>query len=155
MTSDDYDQFVSILQTLAAVFRGGMSLTDPEVRFYWDALKDRPLADVARRAEKYGVRGRYYPKPRDLRPTQSEEAPTEETDESRKRFERLNAESIEIWNERLREDPLGTKLALCDALAARYSVEKDQGSLILAEKREWLQGRRAQLLWQLNKGKAA
>lgn len=144
MTSDDYERFVQILQNLATVY--GKKLDDEQIKFYWNALKDRPLADIEARAEKYGQKGRFFPKPRDIRPNEAYTEVVEESAESKKRFEQLNRESEVVWNERLRVDPLRTKLQLAAALAARYSLESDQGSVILAEKREWLRGRRLELL---------
>lgn len=144
MTSDDYERFVTILQNLADVY--GKKLDDAQIKFYWNALKDRPLADIELRAEKYGQKGKFFPKPRDIRPNEAFTEVVEESAESKRRFEQLNRESEAVWNERLRADPLKAKLQLAAALAARYSVEADQGSTILAEKREWLRGRRLELL---------
>lgn len=144
MTSDDYERFVQILQNLAVVY--GKKLDDEQIKFYWNALKDRPLADIEARAEKYGQKGRFFPKPRDIRPNEAFTEVVEESTDSKKRWEQLNRESEAVWNERLRVDPLRTKIQLAAALAARYSVEPDQSSTVLAGKREWLRERRLELL---------
>ncbi len=56
-------------------------------------------------------------------------------------FDYLQRQSAYSWDQTLKL-PLG-RLKLCAALWARYDSELDQGSVALAERREWLKGKAA------------
>src|ERR1043165_3410983 len=102
MTSDDYEQFVEILRNLATVY--GKKLDDGQIKFYWNALKDRPLKDIERRAEAYGTKGKFFPKPRDIRPIEATAEVVEESAESKRRWEQAEREIAAAWDQRLKED---------------------------------------------------
>lgn len=72
----------------------------------------------------------------------------EEKDTDSARFSWLNTHNSHEWDRALKSTPIIAKLLLADALLARYDAEADQGSMLLAEKREWLKGRAAELLRQ-------
>lgn len=68
----------------------------------------------------------------------------EESDARAQHLEWLDRESGKAWD-REAQGLIG-KLLLCDALLARYDAEADQGSTVLAAKRDWLKTRTAELL---------
>ena len=135
MTSDDYESFLALLKNLAHVYR--RELDDAQIEFYWNALKDREFADIQRRVDLYSKRGRFFPSAADMRPKELVD-PASSNDQlakAQRELDAFNREDEKRWNIRLREDPLATKLAMCEALEARYSIELDRGSIALAEKR--------------------
>ncbi len=139
MTTADYDAFVILLGTLASAF--GKKLTDDQVKFYWSALKDRPLPDVERRAVEVGKRSKFFPKPRDLRPIEADRETVESDPKRDGDFRALLDANARFWDNEIRERGDAAKLAIAHALMARHDVERDQSSPILAEKREWLTNR--------------
>jgi hypothetical protein len=68
----------------------------------------------------------------------------EESDAAAKQLEYLDRASGKDWDKAAQT--VTGKLLLADALLARYDVEPDQGSAILAGKREWLKIRVGELL---------
>lgn len=143
MNSADYDRFRIALTTAAAVY--GHKLDDAQMRFYWDCLADRPIDDVEKRLRTHAQRGRFMPKPRDLRPLEAySEAPEPNLAKDAK-FQQGQTFNRETWRRAVESDPEAARRALAEALWARYAVESDQGSGILAAKREWLAGRYAAL----------
>lgn len=76
----------------------------------------------------------------------------EEKDTDSARFSWLNTSNAQDWDRSLKATPIIAKLLLADALLARYDAESDQGSVLLAEKREWLKTRVAELLREADAG---
>ena len=70
----------------------------------------------------------------------------EESDVRARHLEWVDRESAKLWDKELKTHGTVGKLLLLDALLARYDAEADQSSTVLAEKREWLSTRAAELL---------
>lgn len=149
MIASDAERFRKALQVVADVY--GHKLDNDQARFYWDCLADRPIEDVEKRMRAHAQRGKFFPKPRDLRPIEAH-AERIETDLAKDRKwqdgQRFNRAT---WALELARDPAEAKRALCEALWARYSCESDQSSTVLAAKREWLAERFRQLGGDLRK----
>lgn len=74
----------------------------------------------------------------------------EQQDAASAHFEWLNRESAKEWDKRALERSSTAKLLLAEALLARYDTELEQGSIMLAEKRQWLKERVGQLILEAN-----
>jgi hypothetical protein len=144
VNSADYEAFVASLGTCATVYRH--KLDDDQVKFYWQALVDRPYADVERRMEKHARQGKFFPKPRDLRPIEPQSERIESNPERDARFDAADAESRRHWDQQIREHGDLARLRLAFTLWARYACEVDQSSTVLAAKRDWLRDRMGELL---------
>lgn len=72
MYQTDFDSFALLLKNLGEVF--GKPPTDTTTQAYWRALKDQPIEVVRRMAEVHTQRGRYFPKPAELRPKEDRPA---------------------------------------------------------------------------------
>lgn len=144
MYASEYDQFVRAISTVAAVY--GKTLDDQQVKFYWDALQDRPLADVENRIGRYAKKGKFFPKPRDLRPVEPDEEKIESNPAAEARYQDALGENERNWNARLTSDGSMARLLLCEALLARYDVERDQDDAKLTDKREALKHKVGELL---------
>lgn len=143
MNSGDYDRFKAALEVCGKVY--GHALDNAQVAFYWDCLEDRPIDDVEKRMKAHAQRGKFFPKPRDLRPLEAYTERTETDVSKDHKFQQGQAFNRETWRRALAADPQAAKLALCVALWARYSVESDPGSPVLAARREWLADRYGEL----------
>lgn len=140
----DYDRFLAALKTFAAVF--GKTLSDEQVQVYWKALQDRTIEQIERKLQDYAKRGRFFPKPRDLRPIEPDVEKIESNPAAEARFKALIAENTANWNALIAKEPIHRKLLLADALWARYTVAADQGGVFMAEKYAWLRGRIRELI---------
>lgn len=130
MFQGDYDEFEAILKQLSEAF--AKKRTNELTQAYWKALKDLPLTTVARMADTHLRYGKFFPKPAELRP---KDAPPERKDDPG--FEAANQASMRNWDLRLRQEPLGTKWLLLDALCARIDVMDQPGSLAYHERMEF------------------
>lgn len=74
MQTTDFDAFRQVLNQLGEVF-GGKVPSDAVVRAYWDALRDIALSTVEHHAQACMRHGKFFPKPRELRPAEAREAP--------------------------------------------------------------------------------
>lgn len=136
MIAADYERFKAALETCAKVY--GHKLDNDQARFYWDCLVDRPLEDVLKRLQAHAQSGKFFPKPRDLRPLEVQRERIETNLATDPKWQEGQRYSEESWRLKLAADPQAAKRELCEALWARYSCEADQGSTVLAAKREWL-----------------
>jgi len=66
MHADDFPQFRTLMEKLAAVY--GKDLTDALVSAGWEALRDLPFARVRQLADQHLRRSKFFPKPSELRP---------------------------------------------------------------------------------------
>ena len=66
MYTSDLDRFTAILRELSEVF--GKRLDDLIPRRYFEVLKDVDFPEFERLAREHMREGKYFPKPRDLRP---------------------------------------------------------------------------------------
>lgn len=139
MISDDFDRFSKLMGQLASVY--GKRLDDGQVQWYWDALKDRDIADIERRANEYSRKGKFFPKPVNLRPFEGDA-----DDQSRKSLSEDAAYQAALkhnekgWAEAIASDPLMGRINASLALLARYDVASDHGSPAWQSRREWLLG---------------
>lgn len=67
MYRTDHADFTAILEGCAKVF-GPKELTNDLKTTYWDALKDIPLQQIRELANAHMKRGKFFPKPTELRP---------------------------------------------------------------------------------------
>lgn len=67
MLRADFPEFRTVLETQAAVFRAPAP-TDLLVEAYWNALRDVSLSAVKACAAIHAKRGKFFPKPFELRP---------------------------------------------------------------------------------------
>ena len=67
MQRPDFPEFRTLLETQAAIFRAPAP-TDVLVEAYWNALRDVSLAAVKACASIHAKRGKFFPKPFELRP---------------------------------------------------------------------------------------
>lgn len=67
MHQPDFEDFRQVLNRCAEVF-GKPQPTDVIVQAYWRALKDVALSTVQARADEHCKRGKFFPKPYELRP---------------------------------------------------------------------------------------
>ena len=66
MLQSDFPEFSRILEKLAEVY--GKELPDTLVQAYWEALRDLSLGRVRQLAEQHMRKGKFFPKPMELRP---------------------------------------------------------------------------------------
>lgn len=66
MHRDEFDSFSKLLEQLAVVY--GKELNDVILQAYWKALRDLSLAQLQSFAETHLKRGKFFPKPSELRP---------------------------------------------------------------------------------------
>lgn len=148
MQDSDLPEFKAQLAPLFAGFN--VPVTAERIEGYWAGLKRMGLPLLARAVENALSEAgpERLPTPPQLwRIARKLRAPgANETTPPDAAFLELQRIAAKDWDKRLRAQPLTTKLMLADALWARYSVERDQESVILAEKREWLKGRVRSLL---------
>lgn len=126
MQSSDYPEFEATIRQLEKVF-GKKSLDDDTIKAYWNALRDLHIEQLKRRSDEHIKRGKFFPKPAELRPKDT--SPVAEHDErSRKEMEQFNAASIAFWDERMARNPMATKWEILAAYEARTSVIAKPGT---------------------------
>jgi len=119
MLSADYPEFETVIRGLETVF--GKALDAATMRAYWGALRDVPLETVRAKAAEWLKRGKYFPKPFELRPKDT--TPVADVDErSRRDLERMNQASGAFWDRELRANPIATKWAILVAYEARTTL---------------------------------
>lgn len=96
MQLPEVEKFNQLLEELAGVF--GKKFDDKLEGRYFEALKDLPFATVERCAREHIKHGKYFPKPRDLRPKREREASDSDERGPRGKFPELY--SAEWWTER-------------------------------------------------------
>ena len=140
MISSDYGTFIASLATLAKVY--GKTLDDEQVKFYWNALQDRPLADVEHRMSDYAKKGKFFPKPRDLRPFEGDaDVQGKKNIEEDGPYQDALKWNKRGWAEKLAANPAETKLELAEALWARYNLSGMDIEPEWQDNRNWLRGR--------------
>ena len=65
MHTSDVEDFTAILRGLGTAF--SKPITDDLRSVYWEALKDQPIGVIRARAEEHTRRGKFFPKPQELR----------------------------------------------------------------------------------------
>jgi hypothetical protein len=100
--ADDFPQFQALMAKLAEVY--GKTLTDELVRACWDALRDLPFARVRQLAEQHLRRGKFFPKPVDLRPKE-DPTPTVRTPAMDGAFREGEERAIRRLEELRQKDP--------------------------------------------------
>ena len=135
------------LQTVSDVY--GKKLTNEQVAMYWNALRDRDIADVERRVSEYVKRGKFFPKPRDLRPIEAEQREVVEHDPKREAFwVAMDEQNKRHWDRVLAEQGDIGKLLAADALLARYSLTPEfEGH---KDRMDYLRDRVATILRRVN-----
>jgi hypothetical protein len=71
MQTGDFPTFRGELNAMAVVF--SKVLEDSLVQMYWDALKDQSLAGFKERCRVHLKKGKFFPKPAELRPKEEKE----------------------------------------------------------------------------------
>src|ERR1051326_7580909 len=66
MHRDEFDSFSELLRQLASVY--GKELNDLILQAYWKTLRDLSFAQLQALAEGHLKRGKFFPKPAELRP---------------------------------------------------------------------------------------
>lgn len=127
MYEPDFEAFRSVLNRCAEVFSKPQP-SDVIVQAYWRALKDVDLATVQRRADEHCKRGKFFPKPYELRPRE-EKAPRHEDPA----FRAAEASNVAHWEEMRREDPERHRREVAKARIARLEVVGDRSSSTYAE----------------------
>jgi len=132
MMSSEYTEFAALLQQAADLFT--KNITEPLIKTYWQALVDRPFADVGKRIWQHMRHGKFFPKPSELRP-KLEQAPRLANDDPvSAKFE---AAQIAHWDARLKADELEGKWALLDAYIGRTCVLYTRDHLFFAQRMQW------------------
>jgi len=133
MYSTDQAAFREILNALGQVF--GKPVTDQIMGLYWDALRDQPIDLVKAMALAHTRYGKFFPKPKELRP--KDDAPKNDTRkdaafvEGEKRawdnleWERIN--NPQAWLARVR--PKVTEMGLLRGMTMGEIEEKLQRTL--------------------------
>lgn len=138
MHQPDFEEFRKLLDELAKLF-GKPKPDDETTQIYFRALSNLPFDAVRRAANHHERYGKFFPKPVELRP-KTDKAPTEETPESRAKFEAALRYSTETWQIRFKDDPELSRLDFAIARAARIEVTEHESSPQYAEgKRQAIQ----------------
>ena len=129
MRKPDFEDFRKLLDQQAEIFRSPKP-SDVLVQAYWQALTDVPIEAVQRCGALHLKRGKFFPKPVELRP---KDIPPYENTGPGPTFEADQRRSIALWDERLRVDPARAKWHLLCAYLARTDCE-DPASIVYAER---------------------
>lgn len=85
MQLNELDRFDAVVAELTEVF--GKKLDEPMRRRYFETLRDVPLESVERMAREHMRDGKFFPKPRDLRPRERRQsADSDERGKSASKF---------------------------------------------------------------------
>lgn len=143
MLKPDFAEFRALLDRCAAVY-GKKPPDDALVQTYWIALRDVSLGAVTACANLHLKRGKFFPKPAELRP--KSEMPSEPT-RSDGSFEAAVARNVRNWEIQLRECEALAKWHLLGAYLARVDLE-DPSSTIYAERMNFCRDAAQRLLTQ-------
>lgn len=119
MHADDFPKFQALLEQLAQVY--GKKLTDELVKACWEALRDQPFARVRQLAEQHLRRGKFFPKPYELRPKE-DPLPTSRTESMDAAFREAEDRAIRNLEELRQQDPAEWERHV---MAARIAQGKD------------------------------
>lgn len=149
MMHSDYERFAKVMRTFSAIY--GKTLTDDQMQVYWRALQDRTIEQVERKIEDYAKRGKFFPKPRDLRPVEIERESIESNPKAEAEFRAAVEASNRSWGEQLAKDGHIAKLRLARALLCRYQNERALGFRQDVESKiDWLRERVLELMREAN-----
>lgn len=147
MNSGDYGAFSDLLNTLGIVF--DKQITDELRKLYWESLKDVPFPYISRAAMGHQKHGKFFPKPKELRP--ADERPAKlESEAEHNRNDAKDRECAAAWDAYLKRDPEEARLRLKIARAFRIMASTHPSNPIYAEaKREDWQAQQLLLaLWE-------
>jgi hypothetical protein len=131
----DYDRFVTALKTYAKIY--SHKIDDEQLRTYWNSLHDRDINDVERRLLQHGRKGKFFPKPRDLRPIEADRERVESNPQHDAAVAALVLQNSRSWDRLIEGRSVIGKLLLCASLKATYEIS-DDGSGLYGEKLRWL-----------------
>jgi hypothetical protein len=115
MYQPDMDGFRSLLDAQALLF-GRDKPDDLLLQAYWQALKDLPLETVKACAAIHAKRGKFFPKPAELRP--KSDRPDRDMAAERAHFATSCKSAERKWNEALKADPERTRWRLLESYVA-------------------------------------
>jgi len=127
----DREQFLALLDTCADVF-GKPKLDDLKAQVYWRALRDLSLERVRHGVEMHLRFGKFFPKPRELRPT-DDKPPREVSPQHEATIQAAERAACVAWDELRRRDPQRFAYEIGMARAARSMAGFDESSPIYAE----------------------
>lgn len=137
MHQPDFPQFKALLERLAEVY--SKKLSDELVSACWDALRDQPFSRVKQLADAHLRKGKFFPKPYELRPKE-DPPPTVRTPAMDAAFAEGEARAIRNLEELRRQNPdawrAEVKLRKLDRLIAITHESDPAYPRILCEWRE-------------------
>lgn len=112
MYGDDFAQFQALLESLAVVY--GKEVNDQLVQTYWNSLRDLTLPRVKQLAEQHLRRGKFFPKPVELRPKE-DPPPTTRTPSMDAAFREAEDRAIRNLEELRQHNPAEWELIVAGA----------------------------------------
>lgn len=141
MLKVELEAFEELLGVQAKVF-GKDPPSQLIVQAYWDALRDAPLDAVRRAAQNHLRKGKFFPKPVDLRP---KEIPAPEAKGPDPMFATVIRQNAANWREFQQRDPELAEIELAIAKVGRVlavdRLDSPQHAEAIREDRHWRDAR--------------